>query len=125
MSRHTAETTRSSRLRDGWPRWLRHGVFAMALCAPAAAYAASGSAASDDIRTRGAPAYVTHSEANPASSSATRETQEELRNDDYGRLRDVDSAQSNFQPASTDTVPNVPEHPYAQSHFELGAGHQQ
>lgn len=123
MDRHTAETTRSSRLRGLWPRWLRHGAFAMALCAPAAAYAGSGNMGSDN-RASDAPAYVTHSEANPASSSAARETPEELRNDGNGRLRDLDSAQSNFQPASTDTAPSVSSHPYVQSRYQPGAAEQ-
>jgi len=120
MNRHTAETTRSSRV----PRWLRHGALAMALCAPAAAYAGSGNAGSDNDRTSDAPGYVTHTEANPATSTTARETAEELQNDGNGRLRDLDSAQSNFQPASTDTAPRVSDHPYVQSRFELGAGHQ-
>ncbi|MES1164832.1 MAG: hypothetical protein ABUR63_03670 [Verrucomicrobiota bacterium] len=119
MNRHTAETARGSRLRGLLPRWARHGAFALALCAPAAAYAASdGDQASDH------PAYVTHSEANPATAPGARETPEELQNDDNGRLRDVDSAQSNYQPASTDTAPNGPDHPYVQSYFQQGTGHQ-
>ncbi|HVY37493.1 MAG TPA: hypothetical protein VHM31_06145 [Polyangia bacterium] len=96
----------------------------MALCAPAVAYAGSGDAGSDHDRTDDTPSYVTHSEANPASSSTARETPEELRNDDNGRLRDLDSAQSNFQPASTDTAPKVSARPYVQSRFQLGAGSQ-
>ncbi|MFL5304433.1 MAG: hypothetical protein ACJ8F1_04440 [Polyangia bacterium] len=119
MNGHTAETTGSSRLRGWWPRWLRHGAFAVVLCAPAAVYAAS-----DDAQAGDRPGYVTHSEANPATAPGARETTEEMRNDSNGRLRDKDSAQSNYQPGSTDTAPNAPDHPYAQSHYELGAGHQ-
>lgn len=119
MNRHTAETTRNSRLSGLWSRRLRHGAFALALCAPAAA-----AAAADDAQASDRPGYVTHSEANPATAPDARETTEETRNDSDGRLMNRDSAQSNFQPASAaDTPPIAPDHPYDQSHFELGAGH--
>jgi hypothetical protein len=95
---------------------LRHGAFALALCAPAVVYAAS-----DNEQAGEQPAYVRHSEANPATAP---ESTQQMRNDNNGRLRDMDSAHSNFQPGSTDTAPKAPDHPYAQSHFELGAGHQ-
>ncbi|MES1206994.1 MAG: hypothetical protein ABUS79_13740 [Pseudomonadota bacterium] len=119
MNRHTAEVTRSSQLRGRWPGWLRHGAFALALCVPAAA-----SAASDDEQASEKPASLTHNEANPATSSTAREPSGWTTTDGDGRAVGSDSAQSNYQPASTPGRPESADHAHAQSSYQLGAGHQ-
>jgi len=130
MHQHEREASqlawKGSHARRWWSRLGRHGAFALALALPSIAVAATTDDNQD--RTQDRPGVMTHNQANPATASDTTQTAWDLMVDWRDRSTNRDSTQSNYQPGSTpeSSSPSVDpaDHPYAQGHFQQGAGHQ-